>query len=122
MITKIKKRDGREVPFNIEKIANAVFKSFVAAKENDALEESYAAALEVAEKVAARLEAESNHNPGVEEIQDAVESVLIASGYARAAKAYILYRAQRSRVREMNSRLMSIYAELTFKDAQDNDL
>jgi ribonucleoside-triphosphate reductase len=122
MITKIKKRDGREAPFNIEKIADAVFKSFVAAKENAALERGYAAALEAAEKVAARLEAESNHRPGVEEIQDVVESVLIASGYARAAKAYILYRAQRSRVREMNSRLMSIYAELTFKDAQDNDL
>jgi ribonucleoside-triphosphate reductase len=122
MITKIKKRDGREVPFNIEKIADAVFKSFAAAKENVALEKGYASALEVAETVTARLEAESNHHPGVEEIQDVVENVLIASGYARAAKAYILYRAQRNRVRETKSQLMGIYAELTFKEAQDNDL
>ncbi|MDR1621669.1 MAG: anaerobic ribonucleoside triphosphate reductase [Synergistaceae bacterium] len=122
MITKIKKRDGREVPFNIEKIADAVFKSFAAAKESVALEKGYASALEVAEDVTARLEAESNHHPDVEEIQDVVENVLIASGYARAAKAYILYRAQRSRVREMKSQLMEIYAELTFKEAQDNDL
>jgi ribonucleoside-triphosphate reductase len=122
MITKIKKRDGREVPFNIEKIADAIFKSFAAAQENVALERGYASALEVAESVTARLEAESNHHPGVEEIQDVVENVLIASGYARAAKAYILYRAQRSRVREMKSQLMGIYAELTFKEAQDNDL
>ena len=122
MITKIKKRDGREVPFNIEKIADAVFKSFAAAKEDVALEKGYASALDAAEKVTARLEAESNHHPGVEEIQDVVESVLITSGYARAAKAYILYRAQRNRVREMKSQLMGIYAELTFKDAQDNDL
>ncbi|MDR2179473.1 MAG: anaerobic ribonucleoside triphosphate reductase [Synergistaceae bacterium] len=122
MLTKIKKRDGREVPFNIEKIADAVFKSFAAAKEGAALEKGYSSALEVAEKVGARLEAESNLSPGVEEIQDVVEDVLIASGYARAAKAYILYRAQRSRAREMKSRLMGIYAELTFKEAQDNDL
>ena len=122
MITKIKKRDGREVPFNIEKIADAVFKSFAAAKEHAALEKGYASALEVAENVTARLEAEANHHPGVEEIQDVVENVLIALDYVRAAKAYILYRAQRSRVREMRSQLMGIYAELTFKDAQDNDL
>ncbi|MDR1979904.1 MAG: anaerobic ribonucleoside triphosphate reductase, partial [Synergistaceae bacterium] len=122
MITKIKKRDGREVPFNIEKIADAVFKSLAAARESAALEKGYSAALEVAESVAARLEAESNSRPGVEEIQDVVESVLIASGYARAAKAYILYRAQRSRVREMKSRLMLTYEDLTFKEAQDNDL
>jgi ribonucleoside-triphosphate reductase len=122
MITKIKKRDGREVPFNIEKIADAIFKSFAAAKESAALEKGYASALEVAESVTTRLEADSNRHPGVEEIQDVVENVLIASGYARAAKAYILYRAQRNRVREMKSQLMGVYAELTFKEAQDNDL
>ncbi|MDR1378071.1 MAG: anaerobic ribonucleoside triphosphate reductase [Synergistaceae bacterium] len=60
--------------------------------------------------------------PQVEDIQDVVERVLIEEGYVKTAKAYILYRAQRSRARETRSRLMNIYENLTFKEAQDNDL
>ena len=51
-----------------------------------------------------------------------MEKVLIENGHARTAKVYILYRAERSRVREMNTRLMKIYEGLTFKDAKDNDI
>jgi ribonucleoside-triphosphate reductase (formate) len=118
LITKIKKRDGREVPFNIEKIANAIFKAAQAAGGQD-----YNTALDLAEEVTRYLEESySGKVPEVEEIQDAVEKVLIESGHARTAKEYILYRAERTRAREMNTRLMKVYGDLTFKDAKDNDL
>ena len=118
MITRIKKRDGREVPFNVEKIANAIFKAAVASGGKD-----YDMALGLAYEVANIL----NQNmkgaiPTVEDVQDLVEKVLIENGHARTAKAYILYRAERTRIREMNTRLMKVMEELTFKDAKDNDL
>ncbi|MHB8065841.1 MAG: anaerobic ribonucleoside triphosphate reductase [Ruminiclostridium sp.] len=118
MIAKIKKRDGREAPFNIEKIANAIFKAINAAGEED-----YATALALAEKVVEQLEKNPDKRvPDVEEIQNIVEKVLIEAGYARTAKEYILYRAERTRIREMNTRLMKVYEELTFKEARDNNL
>lgn len=117
MITKIRKRDGREVPFNIEKIANAIFKAGNAAGEED-----YSIALALAEKVAEQLDINPDKKvPGVEEIQNIVEKVLIEDGYAKPAKEYILYRAERTRIREMNTRLMKVYEDLTFKEAKDND-
>ncbi|WP_010249565.1 anaerobic ribonucleoside triphosphate reductase [Acetivibrio cellulolyticus] len=118
MITKIKKRDGREVPFNIEKIANAIFKAASATGGHD-----YESALSLAEKVVDSIEKEMDKKvPSVEEIQDSVEKVLIDTGHVRTAKAFILYRADRTRVREMNTRLMKIYEDLTFKEAKDNDM
>lgn len=118
MITTIRKRDGREVPFEIEKIANAIFKAANVIGGRD-----YNIAMQLAQKVAEQLEKNTDKPvPGVEDIQDMVEKVLIESGYARTAKEYILYRAERTRVREMNMRLMKIFEELTFKDAKDNDL
>ncbi|MGI6707193.1 MAG: anaerobic ribonucleoside triphosphate reductase [Clostridia bacterium] len=118
MITKIRKRDGREVPFNIEKITNAIFKATRAAGEED-----YATAMALAEKVVEQLHKDPDKKvPGVEDIQDIVERVLIEEGHAKTAKKYILYRAGRTRVREMNTRLMKVYEELTFKESKDNDL
>lgn len=118
MITKIRKRDGREVPFNIEKIASAVFKAASATGGKD-----YKTAMELAERIVAYIEESMDKRvPNVEEIQDAVEKVLIETGHARTAKEFILYRAERTKVREMNTRLMKVYEELTFKDAKDNDL
>jgi anaerobic ribonucleoside-triphosphate reductase len=118
LITKIRKRDGREVPFNIEKIANAIFKAAKAAGGQD-----YDMAMDLAEKVTECLDKKySGEVPGVEEIQDMVEKVLIETGHAKTAKEYILYRAERTRVREMNTRLMKVYEDLTFKEAKDNDL
>ena len=104
MLTKIQKRDGRTVPFNIEKIADAIYKAARAVGGND-----YQEAGEMAEKVCDYLEANVNKTgelPTVEEVQDAVEKVLVESGHAKTAKAYILYRADRTRVREMNTSLM----------------
>lgn len=118
MITKIKKRDGREVPFNIEKIANAIFKAAEAVGGQD-----YNTALELAEEVTLYLEDNfKGETPEVEDIQDGVEKILIESGHARTAKEYILYRSERNKAREMNTRLMKVYEDLTFKEAKDNDL
>lgn len=118
MIMKIRKRDGREVPFNIEKIANAIFKAAVAVGGSD-----YDTAMNLAEQVVEYIEENLDTDvPTVEQVQDVVEKVLIENGHANTAKAYILYRAERTRVREMNTRLMKVYEDLTFKEAQDNDL
>ena len=120
MLTKIVKRDGRQVPFNLEKIADAIYKAARAVGGHD-----YDSALKLAEKVCSVLEAEAEkigRLPTVEEVQDVVEKVLVESGHAKTAKAYILYRADRTRVREMNTKLMKIYEDLTFKAAVDCDI
>lgn len=118
MLLKIKKRDGREAAFNIEKIANAIFKAAQEAGGQD-----YKTAMALAEEVARLCDEEFiDRVPGVEDIQDLVEKVLIESGHARTAKKYIIYRAERSRIREMDTRLMKVYEDLTFKAAKDTDL
>ena len=120
MLTKIIKRDGREVPFNIEKIANAIFKAAQAVGGSD-YDQAMALACEVSEQADAKAR-ENGSVPTVEEIQDMVEMTLIRHGHARTAKEYILYRAERTKIREMNTRLMKIYEDLTFKSAKDNDI
>ena len=118
MITKIRKRDGREVPFNVEKIANAIFKAAQSVGGNN-----YEESLELAYQVCTYLEEQyQNEVPTVEQVQDAVEKVLVESGHAKTAKKYILYRSERTKVREMNTKLMKVYEELTFKPAKDNDI
>lgn len=118
MLTKIQKRDGRTVPFNIEKITEAIYKAARAVGGED-----YNEATEMAEQVCVYLEEHQNGKvPTVEEVQDAVEKVLVENGHAKTAKAYILYRADRTRVREMNTGLMKIYEDLTFKAARDCDI
>lgn len=117
-IRQIKKRDGRTVPFDPQKIQRAIIKSF---------EATYRPANEdvpqmLTEKVIAALEVEGNHQPEVEHIQDVVERVLMDNGYVQTAKAYIIYRADRNKVREMNTRLMQKYEEITFADARDSDI
>ncbi len=119
MITKIIKRDGREAPFNIEKIAGAIFKAAQAVGGHD-----YSISMNLACKVAERLEVICGDKgiPTVEQIQDTVEKVLVDNGHARTAKEYILYRAERTKVREMNTKLMKTYEDLTFKYAKDSDI
>lgn len=120
MITTIIKRDGREVPFNLEKISNAINKSLYAAGEsNDKL--SLELAVRVAEQ-AGQANFGSSGSPTVEEIQDIVEQVLIDADLSKAAKAYILYRAERTRAREMNTRLMKTYEEITHRDSKESNL
>ena len=118
MIIHIIKRDGRKVPFNIEKIANAIFKAAQSCGGTD-----LNTAMDVAANVCRIFEEE---NPGciptVEEIQDLVEKTLIENGHAKTAKAYILYRYERTRSREMKTNLMSVLNELTFSSAKDSDI
>ncbi len=109
------KRDGRKEEFNIEKIERAIFKAAKAVGGNN--EEL---AKELAKKVENNLQ--SIESPTVEEIQDAVEKTLINEGHAATAKEYILYRDERTRNREMNTRIMKTYEKLTFQDAKDNDV
>ena len=118
MMTMIRKRDGREVPFAIGKIADAIFKAANVTGGKD-YQTSLALAERVVEYVNARFD---GHVPTVEEVQDAVEKILIETGHARTAKEYILYRAERTRVREMNTRLMKVFGDLTYQDARDNDM
>ncbi|MBQ8824039.1 MAG: anaerobic ribonucleoside triphosphate reductase [Ruminococcus sp.] len=118
MIIHIIKRDGRRVPFNIEKIANAVFRAAQAV--NGANMET---AMDIAVKTCQLYEKlYGKKEPTVEEIQDLVEKVLIECGHAQTAKAYILYRYERTRDREMKSNLMKIMGELTFDSAKDSDI
>ena len=96
-IESIRKRDGRLVPFDRQKIENAILSAFRAsgsakgAETAQALTDAVMTALEKSENVSS--------TPSVEEVQDTVERVLIERDYARTAKTYILYRAERSRVR-----------------------
>lgn len=119
MIDMILKRDGRTVPFDPDKITRAIMKAFQASHSAKTLK----SAEEITRQVVDNLECvESIAIPSVEEVQDMVESVLIENGFVRTAKSYILYRAERSRIREMNTRLMRIYDDITNKAAIDSDI
>ena len=117
-IASIKKRDGRVVEFDVGKIASAIKKAFDATYRPDSEELS----LSLANEVFSILEVEGILAPDVEHIQDIVEKVLMDNGYISTAKAYILYRDQRSRRRQMNTRLMQTFEEITYADAKDSDV
>jgi len=117
-IEKLKKRDGRLVEFDEDKISAAIAKAFEATYKPG--QEDVARTL--ANEVVAMLEVEGIAAPDVEHIQDIVERVLMDNGFIQTAKAYILYRNERSRAREMNTRLMKTYEDITFSDAVDSDV
>ena len=118
MVQYIVKRNGEKVSFDAKKIRNAIFKAnirIVAERMSDADLDSLTAQV-IAEFDGGR------DVPTVEQIQDVVEEKLIAADYAKTAKAYILYRAEHQRLREMDDELVKIYQDLTFKPAEDADL
>lgn len=118
MITQIIKRDGRLVPFNTEKIGNAIFK---AAQSIGG--QNYQEAMQIAFRACEKAEIKyAGKIPTVEQIQDVVEKTLIEDGHAQTAKAYILYRYERTRSREMQTNLMKVFKDLTFKSAKDSDI
>ena len=109
------KRDGREVPFDKDKIVKAVVKAFV---DNDY---STDVAHPVAEKIADEVEAASK-NLSVEEIQDTVEKKLMATKYKDIAKAYIEYRQLHKMARSQYKELMHAVAEkLQAKDVKNQN-
>ncbi|MDO5023085.1 MAG: anaerobic ribonucleoside triphosphate reductase, partial [Eubacteriales bacterium] len=120
VVSFIVKRDGRQVPFNKEKIEKAIEKAFLASEDKNAKEN----AVKLTELVVKTINENERATlpPSVEEIQDIVEKTLIQEGFADTAKRYILYRADRNRAREMNSRLMKTYEDIVFKEAADADV
>ena len=113
----IKKRNGTPVPFDIKKISSAIHKA------NDAAMVEAISPLEF-EKLVTEIVESIPHGqiPNVEQIQDLVEEKLIEHGYAKTAKAYILYRAEHTKVRKTEADLVNIYRELTFTSAADADI
>ncbi|XOB41153.1 MAG: ribonucleoside triphosphate reductase [Candidatus Nealsonbacteria bacterium] len=94
---KVQKRDGTIVDFNGEKISNAIFKAITATGQGDG-KKSKKLTKEIIEILNRRFK--KDETPHVEQIQDIVEEVLILDGLVETAKAYILYREQRRRIRE----------------------
>ena len=119
MIQNIIKRDGRTTPFDKSKIAEAVEKAFRACGAMQGREVAEAIADKVVEKIEA---GEVQGTPTVEGVQDLVEEALIEEGFVQTAKAYILYRAERSRIRDVNSRLVQTLRDITFSRASDSDM
>ena len=118
MIHSIIKRDGRVVLYDQQKIAAAIVRSMTAAADGDAAD-----AARVANDVQRELEATfREQSPNIEAIQDAVERQLMNHGFNAAAKAYILYRANRTRAREANTSLMKTIDEITNADARKSDM
>ena len=119
MFKKIKKRDGKIVNFNPEKITDAI-----AAAGSSTEEFKYERAENLAKKVIERAEKEITvRTPSVEQIQDIVERILMESSFKRTAKAYITYRQERNRTREAKSNLMEGYKKIALADAsEDSDI
>ncbi len=105
MVSTIRKRDGKLVPYDNYKIANAIFKATEAVGMHD-----FGLALSLAKDVETNLGKKFHPNsiPAVEEIQDLVEKTLIEMGHARVAKAYILYREQHRRFRSTHELVLDI--------------
>ena len=107
------KRDGKTVDFDISKISNAITKAFVALDRTYHPSVINMLALQVTSSFEMKIK---DGKISVEDIQDSVEQVLSESGYSDVAKAYILYRKQREKVRNIGSAL------LNYKDLVDNYL
>lgn len=117
MIEHIQKRDGRVVDFEVDKIAQAILKAARSVGGDDT-ELAYALAREVV--CVCEDKAYEGEIPAVEDVQDCVEKVLIENGHARTAKAYILYRDKRSRIREKKSELMEIVSDILVETSREN--
>ncbi len=113
LITKIRKRDGRIVNFEQSKISNAIYKALLATGKPD-----YPLAERLAARIVQRInqgysvdsvekEKQSRGVPSVEDVQDMVESVLIEEGLSETAKAYILYRHERRKIRDEKMKILN---------------
>lgn len=118
MIRSIIKRDGRVVLYDESKIASAILKAMEAAGEGDATD-----AANVANDVQSKLEKlPEDMPPQIEQVQDTVERALMKKGFEESAKKFILYRAQRTHIREANTSLMKTIDEITNIDARESDM
>ena len=113
----IKKRDGRVVEFNKNKIVNAILKAF---QQVDGDISNYA--LDKANNIANFIENETDQELTVEEIQDLVENGLMSTKRKDVARAYIRYRQERSREREWNTKMMDkVAVKLAASDVQNQN-
>jgi len=112
----IRKRDGREVPFDDKKITDAIFKAARAVGGEDR-QTAMELTIEVLKMLKSRY---SGVTFGVEDVQDVVEKVLIEAGHARTAKAYILYRDKRTRIRDAKGELMDVVEEIIAETDREN--
>ncbi len=102
MITKIRKRDGRLVDYDIGKIENAIAKAMIALGDGeikDCKKMAKITELNLVEKFEDKV-------PSVEDVQDIVENVLMTNGYENVAKAYIIYRKDHEKVRHIHETVM----------------
>src|SRR5215213_3278369 len=103
LIAKIRKRDGRIVHFEQSKISSAIYKALIATGKPD-----YPLADRLGAKVVQRMIQQSEKTiPSVEDAQDMVESILIEEGLSETAKAYILYRHERRKVRDEKMKILN---------------
>jgi len=116
MFSSIIKRDGRAQTFHESKITDAVFKCLNAAG-NDDRHQALELTLEVIRKIKNQYK---DDNFTVENVQDLVENVLIENGLAKEAKSYILYRDNRTRLREARSELMNAVSLIVQETNRDN--
>ena len=117
MVSTIKKRNGVIVTFDANKIRDAIHKANISITDEKMTDKMLNS---LTSQVVSVLDDSSV--PTVEQIQDVVEEKLIASDFAKTAKAYILYRAEHTKIRQTETDLMDIYKELTFQDAKDADI
>ncbi|OCN05735.1 anaerobic ribonucleoside triphosphate reductase [Erysipelotrichaceae bacterium MTC7] len=123
MIENIQKRDGRVIAFVPEKITRAIYLAASAVAKEDGTEADYEQAERLTDQVTGYLNSVyHNTTPTVEQVQDAVVRVLIETNHTRTSEAYIIYRSERSRIRNLRTRLMKSIEEITFSDAQDSDM
>jgi len=123
MIKEVSKRDGRIIPFNEEKITRAIYLAACGVAEREGKKADYQVSEALTKDVVSIINKKFLHTiPTVEEIQDVVVSVLIHHGHVKTSEQYILYRGERSRVRDSKSRLMKAIKEITFMDAKAADI
>jgi len=123
VIQAVKKRDGRVIPFNSDRITRAIFLAASKVAQREGSVADYNVAELLTQDVIKLLNIKfATNTPGVEDIQDAVVKVLIEKGHAKTSEEYIIYRTERSRIRNSKSRLMKSIGEITFADADDADI
>ncbi|EGT2208144.1 anaerobic ribonucleoside triphosphate reductase [Clostridioides difficile] len=123
MVEFVKKRDGRVIPFNEDRITRAIFLAATNVAEREGIVPDYKLSEQLTQEVIKFLNHKYSESvPSVEDIQDSVVKVLIETGHAKTSEEYIIYRTERSRIRNSKTRLMKAIEEITFEDAEDADI
>lgn len=116
---KVIKRDGRRVPYDIERVRKAIKSAFIAsnvAYTDDILDKFCSSVTAI---ICTKLKSQRGVEITIEEVQKTVISVLIGSDYKVVADCYSAYRDKRTCAREKNTKLMNTYAEISFSSKSD---